>query len=235
MQIDGPPFLLFGTAHTAVLFLTLALGLAISRIPPNAHVTTAARIIGTLLLLTALLKPPLYILVYELPWQRNLPLDLCRINELLCAYMLLKRSYRMFEVVYFLSVAGSASALLTPDLAHGFPDFRFLIFCFSHSLAVLGALYAVFGFGFAPSLRSLGVIVVFLGLYTLLMIPINWLLDANYLFLREKPRGASPLDLLGPWPYYVVGLMGIAMLACLLSYLPFAIVRKRQAGGHRSL
>ena len=225
MPADGPPFVLFGTAHVTVLVLTLVLGLAISRIPPCTRVTTTARVMGAALLIVAVAKLPLYIGFYDRPWNLSLPLDLCRINEFLLAYMLLARSYRSFEVAYFLAMAGSTSALLTPDLAHGFPDLRFLTFCFSHSLAVLAALYAVFGYGFRPTLRSLGVVVVFLGLYTLLMMGVNWLLDANYLFLRSKPEGASPLDLFGPWPYYVFALMGVAVAACLLCYLPFAFRR----------
>ncbi|MGE0621954.1 MAG: TIGR02206 family membrane protein [Pseudomonadales bacterium] len=222
MVTDAPSFVLFGTDHAVVLVVTFVLALAMSRLSPGSRASSLARLMGVTLLTVAVLKLPLYIGFYDGPWRQNLPLDLCRINEFLCAYMLLRQSYRSFEITYFLSLAGSTSALLTPDLTYGFPDPRFLTFCFSHGLAVLGALCAVFGFGFRPTLRSLGVTVLFLGLYTLLMVPVNWLLDANYLFLRSKPEGASPLDLLGPWPYYVFGLMGMAVVACFFCYLPFA-------------
>jgi hypothetical integral membrane protein (TIGR02206 family) len=64
------------------------------------------------------------------------------------------------------------------------------------------------------------------GAYALLIAPLNYLLDANYLFLRAKPEGASILDFFGPWPYYLIGLIGVAIATCLIAYLPFAIQRR---------
>lgn len=178
------------------------------------------------LLILAVTKPILYVGVYDQPLAQSIPLDLCRINEFFCAYLLLARSYRMFEIAYFLAIAGSTSALLMPDLLHGFPDPRFLSFFLSHGLSVLAVLYAVFGFGFRPTLGSVGRIILFLGLYTAAIALINLLLDSNYLFLCRKPEGASILDYLGPWPVYVLGLFTLAVVACFLCYLPFAFRRK---------
>ena len=180
--------------------------------------------LAVLLGLVVVVKPVLFIGVYGHPWGQSLPLDLCRLNEALCAWMLFRRSYRVFEVAYFLAMAGSVSALAMPDLVHGYPDPRFLMFFTSHGLAVVAVLYAVFGWGFRPTLRSVGI-------YTLLIAALNPLLDANYLFLRAKPEGASVLDHLGPWPFYVIGLIGLAVVACLLCYLPFALAARRSSSG----
>ena len=224
---EAPAFELFGTAHLLALAMTLALAVAISRAPDAATTTPLAKLMAFVLLLIVLTKPPMYVLVYEQPWTRSLPLDLCRINELFCVYMLLARSYRMFEVAYFLAMAGSLSAMLTPDLLHGFPDPRFLLFFASHGLSILAVLYAIFAYGFRPTRRSLAVIIIFLGAYTLLMAGVNLVLDSNYLFLCAKPAGASPLDYLGPWPWYVLGLISIAVVACVVCYLPFAFINSK--------
>lgn len=223
---EQPDFVLFGSAHLTVLTVTLVLGLTLSRLRSSETATQQARVMAMLLLVVALLKPLLYIGIYEQPWNASLPLNLCRINEIFCVYMLWQRSFRTFEVAYFLAMAGSVIALLTPDLEHGFPDPRFLSFFFSHSLSVLAVLYAVFGYGFRPTLRSVGVVFVFLIAWTLFMVGVNQVLDTNYLFLREKPEGASVLDFLGPWPYYVFAQIGIAIVACFVCYLPFAFRRK---------
>ena len=61
------------------------------------------------------------------------------------------------------------------------------------------------------------------------MAGVNVLLDANYLFLREKPEGASILDALGPWPWYVIWLICLAMVLCFVCYLPFAVHRRISA------
>lgn len=226
--IDESSFVLFGPAHAVALAVTLLLAVAVARLPASPEVSPLARLLATALLVIALLKPPVYVLVYDTPWTRSLPLDLCRINEILCAYMLLSKSYRTFEITYFLALAGSVSALLMPDLLHGFPDPRFLLFFLSHGLAVLAALYAVFAYRFRPTLHSVGVVLAFLAGYTLAISGLNLLLDTNYLFLRRKPEGASVLDHLGPWPYYLVGLIGIAIIACFACYLPFTFRGQRR-------
>lgn len=222
--MDGiPAFLLFGEAHLAALAMTLAGALGTAKVPPVATVSGTARALAFSLLLLVIIKPILYIGVYGEPWTTSLPLALCRINELLCIYLLLRHSYRTFEIAYFLSI-GSISALLMPDLQLGFPDPRFILFFLSHSLSLLAILYAIFGFGFRPTLGSVGRVLGFLAIYTVLIAGVNLLLDANYLFLRQKPQGASVIDFFGPWPIYVIVLIALAIGLCFLCYLPFALL-----------
>lgn len=224
--MSGPAFVLFGGPHLAALAVVLVAAVLISRMPPAPDRHLLASSIAWTLLMIAIVKPFFFIGVYGQAWQTSLPLDLCRINEFLVVYLLLARSYRAFEVAYFLAMAGSVTALLMPDLAQGFPDIRFLMFFVSHGLAVLAVLYAISGYGFRPTLRSVGITLTFLGVYTVIIAGVNVLLDANYLFLRQKPEGASVMDLMGPWPIYVVALIGLAVVLCFLCYLPFAFPRR---------
>ncbi len=50
------------------------------------------------------------------------------------------------------------------------------------------------------------------------------LTGGNYMFLREPPEEASLLDLLGPWPWYVVGgaVLAVVLLAVLDALTPRA-------------
>ena len=223
-----PTFDLFGPSHLAALAATLLAGIAMIRVSPAHGVTPLARGMAWTLLVLVVIKPIFYITVYDWPWTISLPLALCRINEFLCIYMLLKRSYRVFEIAYFLAI-GSVAALLTPDLPVGFPDTRFLLFFLSHGLTVLAVLYTIFAYGFRPTLRSVGAVFVFLALYTVLIAGLNLLLEANYLFLMEKPEGATILDYLGPWPVYVFVMVGMAIALCLLCYLPFAFAATKSS------
>src|SRR5690625_7970907 len=50
---------------------------------------------------------------------------------------------------------------------------------------------------------------------------INLLIDANYMFLIHKPRSTSLLDILGPYPYYLIALEGIVIIVFFILYLPF--------------
>lgn len=221
-MVGRPDFVLFGEAHLVALAVTIAACLVVSKAhhAPGLNRWLPKGIAFGLLSLV-ILKPILYIGVYGESWTTSLPLALCRINELLCIYLLLRHSYRAFEFAYFLSI-GSISALLMPDLPVGFPDIRFVLFFLSHALALLAVLYGIVGFGFRPTLQSLRRALLFLGTYTLFIAGMNLLLDSNYLFLRQKPEGASILDFFGPWPVYLIVLILLAIVLCFLCYLPFA-------------
>ena len=57
------------------------------------------------------------------------------------------------------------------------------------------------------------------------MIPIigiiNWILDANYMYLCVKPIAKNPL-LIGDWPWYILGIECVAVIHFSVIYLPFA-------------
>lgn len=163
--------------------------------------------------------------IYGFPWNKLLPLQICDVNAVLCAWMLIKRSYGVYQVAYFWAMAASVAAMLTPDLLHDFPHPIFAFFFLGHGLSVIGVLYATWVFGFQPRLRSVGIAIGVTALYAGLMMPLNFLLGMNYLYLRAKPSAPSVLDYMGPWPGYLIGLIILCMAACFLVYLPFPIAR----------
>ena len=163
-----------------------------------------AQAAALILVVLEMFKLWLAVSVFDQPWTESLPLHLCRLSSLLCAAMLAFGSYRLFEVAYFWVMGGSVAALLTPDLAHGFPHLLYFTFFIGHGLVVFSVLFAVAGYGFRPRLQSIVFAAAVTAVYMLLMVIVNALLDANYLYLRAKPPGPSIYDYLGPWPWYVV-------------------------------
>lgn len=219
-----PEFVLFGVAHIATLATVCASAVAAGLLGRSrAGMSPAVHTLAAALVLQEVVKLYYYIGIADEPWQLNLPLHLCRVNELLCVVMLLARSYRVFEVSYFLAMAGSVSAMLTPALSAGFPHPKFVLFFVGHGLAVIAVVYAIFAFGFRPRPRSIAITLGLTAAYAVLIAPLNYVLDSNYLYLREQPEPATLLALFGPWPWYVLALFGLTFVACGLAYAPFAL------------
>ncbi|RKN84922.1 TIGR02206 family membrane protein [Paenibacillus ginsengarvi] len=158
----------------------------------------------------------------------SLPLELCSISLYLCIFMLLLRSERLFRIAYFTGIGGAVQALLTPVLYYGFPHFVFFEFFAAHIAIILAVLYMVWVERFRPTLRSVFVTLGFLNAMLVLVFIVNSITGGNYMFVARKPETASPLDLLGPYPWYLLSMEAVALVVFLLLYLPFY---KRRAVG----
>jgi hypothetical protein len=124
-------------------------------------------------------------------------------------------------LVWFWGLAGTLNGLITPALDEGFPSPRFLFFFGLHGAVVVCAVYLVAGFRLRPAKGAVWRAFGWLQIYTLGAGLADWLTGANYGFLREKPPQASLMDLMGPWPWYLLGLQGLALGLFGLLYLPF--------------
>lgn len=57
---------------------------------------------------------------------------------------------------------------------------------------------------------------------------INSITGGNYMFLSRKPLNPSLIDLLGPYPWYLLSLEVAALGIFSLLYLPFAIIEEKK-------
>lgn len=154
----------------------------------------------------------------------SLPLQLCGAAVILSAVLLITKNYRIYEVVYFWALAGATQALLQPNLTRfGFPHYRYFQFFLSHGLILTTAIYATTSFGFRPTKKSVVRVFVITNIYALLIGGVNLITGGNYMFICHKPETASLMDVLGPWPVYIIPLEFMALLSYLFYYSPFAI------------
>lgn len=157
-------------------------------------------------------------------WAYSLPLQICTAATILCPLMLWWRSYRLFEIVYFWGFAGATQALLTPDIGpYDFPHFVFITFFTSHGSIFLCLVFMLVAERYRPRWSSIGrVLLVTLGCLVLAGLA-NWLTGGNYMYLAYKPDIPTLIDALGPWPWYIFGLIGLGAAAFVIVYLPFAV------------
>ena len=178
------------------------------------------------------------LLLNELVWWRfryshegvhlwNLPLQLCDVTLWLTGVACFTLAPMLVEFAYFAGFAGAAMALLTPDLMEPWPKYPAIYFFVAHGGIVVGI--AVLVLGRVAPLRNGAVWRAFgmlLG-YAALVGAFNAITHANYMYLCRKPQMASALDMLGPWPVYLVGGAALGLGLFWLLWLP---VRPREKG-----
>ena len=143
-------------------------------------------------------------------WGSSLPLELCSISLIVTILLLWTGNNKFYSFVFFAGIGGAIQAVATPVLDMNFPHFRFFHFFYTHFGIILTALYFTWVKGYRPTFK--GVIQTMITLNVLLpfLFAINLLVEGNYMFLQQKPRGGSLLDFLGPYPWYVLSLEFVA-------------------------
>ncbi len=153
-----------------------------------------------------------------------MPLELCSVTLLLSILMLIFRSRWLYPVVLFAGIGGALQAVLTPNLAYAFPHYRFIHFFVAHSAIILAALYMTWIAGLRPTWKGVGKVMLFLNGLALMVWIVDRALGANYMFLTGKPSTPSILDVLGPYPVYILAEEAIALLFFSLLMLLFEVL-----------
>lgn len=231
--ISGEPFHAFSATHFITLAVLAGLNVLLvvwfKKKRAEKSVYRFRYWLAALLLVSETLTELWYVLAGVFTLSYALPIQLCDAAAFLAVAMLIWGGRTSFELVYFWGLGGSLQALLTPDLYYPFPHFMFFSFFILHGAILTAVFYMISVEGCQPTFRSIGKTILYTNLYAALIFAVNRLTGGNYLFLSSKPEGASIIDFLGPWPWYILSLEGVLLVVCLILYLPFAVkaFRKR--------
>lgn len=222
----GPAFEFLGTAHITALAVLVLLNLFLIRFKDSSD-GTKSKIRWTLALILWGNEFAWHWWNYAVgKWtiQTMLPLHLCSVLVWLGALMLVTKNYSIYEFMYLMGIGGGIQALATPDLGiYGFPHFRFFQTFISHGLIVTSAIYMTAVEGFRPTWKSILRVIVWMNIYAAIIFVVNTQIGSNYLMINRKPDTPSLLDLLPPWPIYILYMEAIGLITVLLLYSPFAI------------
>lgn len=154
------------------------------------------------------------VLIWRLPLRECLPLHLCDMVLIAACVALARRHQAAYEFTYFYGLGGTTQALLTPELASGFPSVEFLAFFGAHGGILVALSLLTFGCGLRPRPGAWRWIVAAGYAYLLCVGLANMVLGTNYGYLCAKPDDASLLDYLGPWPWYLISVqaLGLALI-----------------------
>lgn len=221
------PFIAYGNSHFVVLFFSLLM-LALILIVRKNLSPEKNLFIGRCLTLILALSVVVYT-IFELALGRftiadDLPLSLCNLLSILAPFVLWNPKHKYFEPIYFLVMAGTFQAIVTPDLYFDYPTYEFFKYWITHVGLVLLMIHYMVCFALYPTAKGILKTFGWLNMYIVALLPINYLLNANYFYLIEKPLYPSVLDFFGPWPVYilvaeilVMGFFAIAMIPVFLA------------------
>ena len=164
----------------------------------------------------------------EKAWDNLLPFHLCDVAAVVAAIALVTKRPLFCALTYFWGLAATIQGLITPALTVGFPAPPFMMFFVHHFAVVIAALYLPIVDGWrpkAPFWRSPLEVMGWSVLYLMFAMAVNKLLGSNFAFASRPPDNPSLIDHLGPWPWYLVSMLGLAVVFYLVLALPF--VRKK--------
>jgi hypothetical integral membrane protein (TIGR02206 family) len=153
------------------------------------------------------------------------PLGLSDIVDYTAVFALWTRGSRTTAFTYYVGLTLTIMAIVTPALTTPFPDPRWFGFWIRHIDVVWAAVYLVWGLGMRPTWRLYRTTVVAVLVWAVVAYAFNIAMGTNYGYVVNKPATASLLDLLGPWPWYV-----LATVALLLGFWALALTLPWELG-----
>jgi hypothetical integral membrane protein (TIGR02206 family) len=226
-----PSFHALDFQHIAVLALTAAACVLIARKARSGDIRKwLGYSIGFLLVSYAAVLYVQQGMDHALSWEYSLPLELCNLVLIVCIVALFRPTQFATELAYYLGLGGVLQATITPDLSNGFPSWDFILFFWSHGVTLMAIVFLIVRKGFRPRRGSVVRMMIVLNAYGLVVGAVDAIAGWNYGYLCRKPLEPSLFDILGPWPWYLLGVEAIALLSFLLLDLPWRIagfVRER--------
>ena len=145
------------------------------------------------------------IAIYNGWWnlQDNLPLHLCRISFFISMVVLFTRKQWMYEWVLFLAIPSGIHSMLTPEMTKGISTWFYFDYYFVHAGLILVPLYLTIVMGMKSRTDAWWKTILRLQIPVAIILPLNFLLESNYIYLRHKPLVDNPF-LIGEWPIYIV-------------------------------
>ena len=222
-------FTAYGPSHWAVLAV-FAIGAVVFVWVGRRQTAQQARLLGRILgAVTALIYAAILIYIVTPPSiDYSVPLQLTDLATVVGAYALWSQKQWAYALTYYWGLVLSTQALISPALqGPDFPHYQFLAFWAIHLLVVWAAIYLTWGRGMRPNWRDYRFAIVATLVWATVTFTFNSFAGTNYGFLNRKPSTASLLDVMGPWPWYIVAAATLIVIVWAMMTWPW--IRMRQS------
>ena len=203
----------------------ISIPLILARFLNKSQKRMISYIMGGLLIIDFFTENIGYIAAGTWDIQYNLPIQLCGISSLICCVLpFIKKKKKLFEFVYYTGIIGGVMAILTPQMNYFDGTIRYYLnFYVSHSLIIALPIFMFLHLDMRLPRLSWFKLWINLNILMAIIMPINFLLDSNYMYVNAPPEVDNPL-VIGDWPYYIF-LWEIFIL--IIAYMVYSISRRK--------
>ncbi|MBJ34358.1 MAG: TIGR02206 family membrane protein [Flavobacteriaceae bacterium] len=182
-------------------------------------------LIGAIMILDFITENGGYIINGTWDIQYNLPIQLCGISSLICCILpFLKKKDSLFQFVYYTGVIGGIMAILTPQMNYFDGSLRYYLnYYVSHSLIITLPIFMFLHLDLKLPKFSWFKIWIHLNILMAIIMPINFILESNYMYVNDAPEVNNPL-VIGEWPYYLFIWEPIVLI---IAYLIYSISKRK--------
>ena len=213
------------TFFSTVIILALLVGSSYLKKQVNIYITY---IMGIALLVSSITSPLRTYLAGNFSIAVDLPFHLCGISAFICSVMpFLKNKQGLFDFVFYTGIIGGIMGILTPQMSDYDGSFYvYFVFYMRHILIFTMPIYMLRNLGLSLTKKSMVRTFVILNILLAFIMPFNFIVGGNYMYLAEPPQVNNPL-IIGEWPYYVIWFeVFVILLLVLLYYLSKISFRK---------
>lgn len=162
-----------------------------------------------------------------------LSLHLCSISAIVGVYLIFFNQNRtLYGIWFFWSLQGAFQALLSPTVTVGVEYFKYWQFFTHHVLLVILPVTFIYFNNWIPTFKDVIRSYIWLIIVSIPVILLNTFVGTGYMFVSlshdARPITGSPLDWLGPYPYYIIVLFAFAFMLLALTYAPIKLIYNRK-------
>ena len=215
-----------------IWFIIIYLGLTIKDTKKKLYISYGLISFAVLQEILDYLNRIFFDILYDFKLSTDLPLQFCVIGfyfSMFSIYMAIsdkkfhpKLEQFIFDCAYVLGFSGAFQALITVDLTGTNNIIGAFALNWAHTLIILNVFWLIFAYGKRFTFKGVINAFIFINVIIWPVGLINYLLDANYMFVCKPPNVNSPF-FIGEWPIYLIWLEFIYFVYILILYLPFKV------------
>ena len=214
--------------NNLIALITMLSVLVLGRFLNKKQNTFILYAMGLILVFSSIYSPLRSYLIGDWNTATDLPLHLCGISGLICAILpFLKRKQVLFDFVFYTGIIGGIMSMLTPQMnSYDGSQFAYLEYYVRHSIILVMPIYLLQNYGMELTKKSMIRTFIALNVLLAIIMPFNFHVGGNYMYLAEPPQVKNPL-VIGEWPYYVLW-FEVFMIVLLLVLFYSSKIRLRQ-------